>query len=264
MSNQAKLTIWGIALFIILVIVIAFFPIVIVGAGERGVVFNNSTGIENRVLSEGTHFRIPFVEQVINMPVRTQATTFEENAGTQDSQSIDVKLTVNWHLDPAYVSWIYNNIGNNDVVISNVLTNNTQDAVKAAISKHAALDIQKNRDVVSASAESILQQKLLRYHLVVDNLSLTNINFSAQFNTAVEEAQAAQQEAKKAQYQVITAQNNAQSAIAEAEGRAKAQQVVQQTLTPQILEQLWIAKWDGKLPTYSTSQLPFPVFTPGQ
>jgi regulator of protease activity HflC (stomatin/prohibitin superfamily) len=80
----ARYVMGGVAAFILLILVISFFPIVVVPAGERGVVFNNQSGIENRILGEGTHFRTPLLEQVIDMPIRTQATNFDETAGTQD------------------------------------------------------------------------------------------------------------------------------------------------------------------------------------
>src|SRR5690349_11303600 len=91
---------------VIIFIIMALLPFTIIGAGQRGVVFNNVSGVENRILGEGIHFRTPFVESVIKMPIQTQATTFKENAGSSDSQTIDVEVTVNWHLDPASVNHV--------------------------------------------------------------------------------------------------------------------------------------------------------------
>lgn len=248
----------GAAGFIALFIVIANFPIVRIGAGERGVVFNNFSGLENRILDEGTHFRIPFVENVIAMPVRTQANNFEENAGTSDSQIVDVKLTLNWHLDPSKVNKIYQTVGNNDAVISTILTNNTQDAVKQATSKYVALDIQRNRDNVAAKALYLLQAKVKRYGVFIDGLSLTNINFSAQFNQAVENAQTASQNAIAAENKVKQVQAEAEAAIAKAKGEAEAQRLQQQTLTAELLQKYAIDKWDGHFPQYfGAGALPF-------
>lgn len=264
MNNQekiptgAKLIGWGILAFFLLIIIIVAWPLAGVGAGERGVVFNNISGVEPRILGEGTHFRIPFVESVIVIPVKTLATNFEENAGTQDSQSIDVKVTVNWHLDPAQVNKVYQQIGNQDAVESTVLRNNTQDSVKASVSKYQALDIQKNRDTVATRAQDLLQKKVTRYHVIIDNLSLTNVNFSSDFNAAVEQAQVAQQKAKQAEYDVQRVKNEAQSAIAQAQGQAEAQKEVQQSLTPQLLQKMAIEKWNGVLPPqYGSAPLPF-------
>jgi prohibitin 1 len=249
-NDNIKLVFGGMAVVLILIFVIAFFPIVVVGAGERGVVFNNISGLEDRILGEGTHTRIPFVESVITMPIRTQATKFQENAGTSDSQTINLNVTVNWHLDPAKVNKIYQSIGNDDSVVSKVLTPNTQDAVKAATSKYVALDIQRNRDNVSTRALELLQTKVKRYDVVIDSLSITNINFGSEFNAAIEQAQVAQQNAKRAEYDVVRVQNEAKSAIAKATGEAEAQRLQQQSLTPELLQKMAIEKWKGEFPTY--------------
>jgi prohibitin 1 len=265
MNNTVKLTIAGIAGFLILIFVLLFFPIVVVGAGQRGVVFNNFSGVESRILGEGTHTRTPFVENVISMPVRTQATQFEENAGSSDSQTVDVKLTVNWHLDPSKVNKIYQDIGNTDAVVSRVLTPNTQDSVKAAISKYVALDIQRNRDNVSAHAQDLLSKKLKRYDVLVDNLSITNIQFSSEFNVAVEQAQVANQNALAAENKVRQTKAEANSAIAKATGEAEAQRLQQQTLTPQLLNKMAIEKWNGQFPQYfGGGVLPFLNLPSGQ
>ena len=93
---------------------------------------------------------------------------------------------------------------------------------------------------------------------------LSSINFSQQFNQAIEDAQVQQQKAKAAEYAVKTATNNAAAAVATAQGQADSQKLVQQTLTPEILEKLWIEKWNGVLPQYSTANLPIPVFNIGR
>jgi len=159
-------------------------------------------------------------------------------------------VTVNWHLDPSRVNRVYQGVGDIDAVVSRVLTNNVQDAVKASVSKYAALEFQKNRENVRSIAQDILQTKVKKYDVVIDNLSFTNINFSGDFNAAVEQAQVAQQKAKQAEYDVQRIKNEAQSAIAKANGEAEAQRQVQQSLTPELLQKLAIERWDGKLPTY--------------
>lgn len=250
-----KLLIGGILLFIGFIILIFIFPVVVIGAGQRGVVFNNGSGVENRILGEGVHFRMPLIESVHSMNIRTQATTFDEKgadaAGTADSQQIDLKVTLNWHLDPNQVNKVYQSVGDNNDVINNVLTNNVQDAIKQSVSKYQALEVQKNRDTVARTALELLQIKVKPYHVIIENLSLTNINFSAEFNTAVEQAQVAQQDAKKAQYKVVQVTNEANAAIAKAKGEAEAQRQVQQSLTPELLQKMAIEKWNGALPQYS-------------
>lgn len=262
-KNTNKLIILGIVAFIAFIIVIVNFPIVVVGAGERGVVFNNVNGVEDRILGEGTHFRQPFIESVHTLSVKTQATPFTEQAGTSDSQVVQVNITVNWHLDPSRVNKVYQNIGDLDAVTTRVLTNNVQDAVKAQTSKYVALDIQRNRDKVAANALDSLQKKVKKYDVIIENLSITNINFADEFNAAVENAQRATQDAIAAQNKVKQVQAEAQAAIAKAQGEAEAQKQVQTSLTPELLQKLWIEKWNGVLPSTELGSTA-PVFNLGK
>lgn len=249
-NNGIKIVGLIVAAIVVIFLFFTLLPFTIIGAGERGVVFNNFSGIENRILGEGIHFRMPLVESVIKMPIQTQAANFKENAGSSDSQSIEVDVTVNWHLDPSRVNRVYQTVGDIDAVVARVLTNNSQDAVKASVSKYAALEFQKNRENVRSSAQDLLQAKVKKYNVIIDNLSFTNINFSAEFNAAVEQAQVAQQKAKQAEYDVQRVTNEAQAAIAKAKGEAEAQKQVQQSLTPELLQKLFIERWNGVLPSY--------------
>lgn len=58
------------------------------------------------------------------------------------------------------------------------------------------------------------------------------------------------QEAQKAENEVKVAEAQAQKLVVQAKAEKEANELRQQALSPQILEQMWIDKWDGKLPVY--------------
>ena len=261
-GTGATVTIVLIALALLFVLFLIVNPFVQVGPGERGVVMNWGQ-VQSQIMGEGLHMRVPFMQTVQIMSVRTQKSEWSESgadsAGTKDSQRVDVKVTVNWHIDPAKVNSLYQSVGNVDAINSTILDNNVKEALKASTAQYEALDIQKNRDVVVEKTHIALQAKVKSYGIKIDGVSLTNINFSNDFNNAVEMAQVAQQKAKQAEYDVKTAQNEAQSAIAKAEGLAKAQAFQVQSLTPELLQAKALEKWNGVLPVtmLSGSTLPF-------
>jgi len=250
--TNIKLFSLGVIILIILIVGIANFPFVWVAAGHRAVVYNTMTG-SKRVIDEGTAFRAPFVETVSDINVQTQKTDLPAaEAGTFDSQIVTVDVTVNWHIDPGHVADVYDQIGSNlDTIQSTVFLNTTQDAIKASTSKYKALDIQKNRDKVAAGTLTLLQKKVAKYHIIVDGLSITNIAFSSQFRAAIESAAEATQHATQATNEEQVAIANKVITQTNADAQAYQQKVVQQTLTPELLQKMWIEKWDGKLPTYN-------------
>jgi regulator of protease activity HflC (stomatin/prohibitin superfamily) len=117
MNNQIKLAVGGIVGFIILVVVLVNFPIVVVGAGERGVVFNSVQGIKKDVLGEGMHFRMPFIETVTKVSVQIHADHLDKiEAGSKDNnQTVYYKVTTNWNIDPDSVEKFYQEQSSSDV-----------------------------------------------------------------------------------------------------------------------------------------------------
>ena len=52
-----------------LLFVVAMMSFTTVAAGERGVVFSRIGGVQDRILTEGWQFKVPFVENIIHMDV---------------------------------------------------------------------------------------------------------------------------------------------------------------------------------------------------
>ena len=77
-------------------------------------------------------------------------------------------------------------------------------------------------------------------------MDLLQINFSERFREAVEAKQVAVQEAKRAEFEAIRAQRQADARVYLARGQAQAQQLLQSGLTPEILEHEAIGRFDFK------------------
>lgn len=214
-----------------------------VGTGYRGVVtsWGKPTG---ETKTEGISFLFPFSGlDVIPMNVQTQADSIETAARSKDSQIVKTSVTVNFHLDPAHVIDIYDQL--RDEEKDRVLDPTVHNAVTAATGKFKAQDLVANRDAVAAAIDRELRAKMAPYHIIIEQVLVTNIAFDHNFQQAVEQTMTAQQE-------LATAKIDALKAKATAEGAASAQQAQKQTLTPLILQKAWIDKWDGHLPTVTS------------
>ena len=92
------------------IIIILSESVVIVQAGHRGVVLYLGA-VENRVLGEGVHFIISFAEQVIPLEVRTLKYQAEATAASNDLQQVQTVIALNYHLNPADVNKVYQQLG---------------------------------------------------------------------------------------------------------------------------------------------------------
>ena len=243
---------------IFLIIVILFFsPIVIIGAGRRGVVFNSATGVENRILGEGVHFVVPLLETVTTVSVRVQRTDVKAEAASKDLQAVYTDIVVNWHLDASKVNKIYQEIGDEESVIQRIIIPAVNEVVKAATAQKTASEVLSRRTELKADIDSLLSERLVKHAVILDDVSITNADFSPEFNKAVEQKQVAQQEAERAVFKAQEASQTAQATINLAKGEAEANRLKQQSLTSDLLELRAIEKWDGKLPQVTSGATPF-------
>ena len=72
---------WTIITILVLIFVIPNF-VILVGAGQRAVIFNRITGMEQRVLEEGVQFVVPLIQQTTIYNVREISYIFSDKTGT--------------------------------------------------------------------------------------------------------------------------------------------------------------------------------------
>ena len=243
--NLAPYIVGGIV-FIIAALILR--PFTIVGAGERGVMMRFGK-VQDAILNEGIHPILPIVASVKTLSVRVQKTDLKADAASKDLQSITTDLAVNWNVDPAKVNQIFQQIGDEEQIVTSILSPAISEVLKAATSKKTAEEIITKRTELKTEIDNSLKKRLEPYGVIVRDVSLINFGFSPEFSKAIEAKQIAEQEAKQAEFTVKKATQDAQAQINRAKGQAESQRLQRQTLTPEILQQQAIEKWNGQFPT---------------
>ncbi len=243
---------------IVLLIALLFSSFISIGPGERGVLFNIRSGVQKSIsLDEGIHFIIPYYERVYIYSIRVAKEEFQTEASSQDLQAVQVMAVVNFHLDPQQVATICQEVGSQ--YTSRIIKPSVEESVKAVVAKYNATELISKRPEVKAKAQEILIERLADYHILVDDLSLTDFVFSQEFKKAIEAKQVAEQQALQRKYELQKAQKDAEimiaeaegkkkSRIAEAQGEAEAQRLLQKSITSGVIELRRIEKWNGTLP----------------
>ena len=119
-------------------------------------------------------------------------------------------------------------------------------------SKYNAEEIITKREELKQKIDEDLMVRLAKYNVVLNEVSIVNVDFSPEYNTAIEQKQVAQQNALKAEYEKQQATIDAQKVVIQAQAQATAQQLLQSSLTNEIVSKMWIEKWNGVLPTTMT------------
>lgn len=236
-----------IAVSILFAFVLVSGGFVTVGAGQRGVLMTWGA-VQAGVLEPGLHLKIPFAQSVAKMDVQVQNSQDAETAASLDLQDVTTTVATNWHILPADAEWVYQHIGNESALVAKIIKPAISNSVKAVTAHYNAEDLITHRDQVRAQIEAQITEELKPYRLMVDSVNITDFHFSEQFAQAIEQKQVAQQRAQQAQYELQKARVLADQKIVEAHAQSEAQKLLQQTITPEIIQQQAVAKWDGHLP----------------
>jgi regulator of protease activity HflC (stomatin/prohibitin superfamily) len=239
--------------FLFFLILVLLNPFTVVNAGERGVVLRFGE-VQNKILGEGLHLIIPVVDTVVKLNVRIQKQDIPTEASSKDLQEVFTDVALNWHILPEKANFVFQTIGDESKIINGIITPSSEEIFKAVIAQYTAEEMITKRNNVKAEIDSLLTQRLKQYNIEVDDIALITVHFSQRFTEAVEAKQIAEQEAKKAGFMALKALKEAERTINLARGEAVAHEIIQQTLTPEILQKQAIEKWNGSLPLVIDSQ----------
>lgn len=107
-----------------------------------------------------------------------------------------------------------------------ILPSVSNEILKAVVAEYKAEELIQKRDAVSARIFQLMQDKVDQFGLVLEDLSLVDIQFGKEFMLAVEQKQVAQQEAERFKYVVLESEQKKLAAIVRAEGEAESAKLI--------------------------------------
>ena len=240
-----------IAVVVVLVFLFAK-PWVEVGPGQRGVVLNFGA-VQDNVLGEGLHFRIPVVQEVILLDVRVQKVVTDRIAASSDLQDVTSSIALNYHLIPDKANIVYQTIGIS--YRERIIDPAILEVVKAVSARYSAEELITKRPQVSEAMRTSLMERLERYNIEVDAFSIVAFSFSKVFTEAIEAKQTAEQLALKAKRDLERVKIEAEQKVTAAKAEAESLRLQRANISPDLIELRKIEanlkaieKWDGILP----------------
>lgn len=229
-----------------------------VDAGQRGIVL--SFGSVSKVVEPGLNFRTPIRDRIVLVDVKTQKAHAPANAGTKDLQNVDTQVALNYHVNADKLEEIYSKTGLD--VETKIIDPRIQEVVKAVIAKYSAEQLLSMREAVKNEIAASLRRSIAEYYIVVEDIQITNFQFSASFNAAIEAKQTAEQQAMKAENDLKRIEVEAKQTIATAQAEAEKIRIQAEAIQKQggkeYVQLKAIEKWNGALPTYMGGDAPIP------
>ncbi len=214
--------------------------------------------------------------------------TTRYDAASKDLQAVHVDMVLNYRLMPDRAPDVYKSIGLGYTSV--IVDPAAQEVLKAQTAMHNAAEILVRRQAIKSDVQTGITQWLAKYGVELKEASLANIRFDANYEKAIEAKQIEEQKAEQKRYELIQAQRQAEIAAATAKGKgdaareeargvAEARRLkgdaeaaynarVAASLTPVLIQQQYLARWDGRLPQYTlggSGAVPFlQIPTPGE
>jgi regulator of protease activity HflC (stomatin/prohibitin superfamily) len=268
-----------------LVFVFSIFRIIPAGHVGVKVLFGE---VEPVPLREGLNLVWNPLYDIVIMDTRVQKHTTRYDAASKDLQAVHVDMVLNYRLMPDRAPDVYKSIGLN--YSSVIVDPAAQEVLKAQTATHNAAEILVRRQANKTDVQAGITEWLAKYGVELKEASLANIRFDANYERAIEAKQIEEQKAEQKRYELIQAQRQAEIAAATAKGKGDAAREeargvaealrlkgdaeaaynarVAASLTPVLIQQQYLARWDGRLPQYTMGgggAVPFiQIPTPGE
>jgi len=218
-----------------------------VHSGEVGVKVRFGKASQNPV-SEGIAFRVPFIEKIVKMNIKVQKSQVDTSSSSKDLQEVDMAIAVNYNVLKENAVELYTSIGLDYAQV--VLQPAIEESVKDVTSRYTAEQLITMRSEVSKECKEKLSSKVSRYGIEIIDFNIINFSFSDEFDRAIERKQVAAQEVLTKQQELEIQKIEAEKITVTAEAQKKANELLQESLTDEILMEHFIEKWDGKMPEY--------------
>lgn len=243
--------------------------VAVIPANSVGIVYNAFHGTSEETLSEGWHLKSPF-DKIYKISTEIQTISVEGlTTQTRDAQYVDSSLDIKVKVNSSNAYLIFKQFKTLDNMSKMLIAPTAQRALEQITTKYNVMDILgEKRNEIYELLEASMTSELEKYGVDFDSISIVDMNAGDAIEKAITDEAVAKKavetaeqellktetEAKKqiktAQAEKEAAEIKAETKIIEAEAEKKANELLQQSLTDAILNQMWIEKWDGKVPTY--------------
>lgn len=273
------------AAILIFVIVVFLFCTVRIPAGYVGVVYNMNGGISDKTLSQGFHIVAPTQNvTTYSIGIEQSYLTSGKDGDSEDNESFEVPsndgkgltvdMTFTYRYDADRVADTFTRFkGQSGKDVKNsFIKPNIMSWTKEVTAKYSVIDLLGDkRASLNSELTDYLKAKFEPYGIVIESVSLINIDPDEETRSAVQKKVNAQQDLElakieqqtanvnaekekevaitKANQEKETAQINAEAKLIEAQAEAESNRLIAQSLTPELIEKQKYEKWDGKLPT---------------
>lgn len=233
-------------------LVVLFGCFTMVPANSVGIRYNPfNGGTQEKTLGEGFYGKNP-LEKIYVLSTKVEEFKFANiSIQTKDSQYVNSVLQVQARIDGSKASEYFKKHGNNKLDdIQSIIANTLQKEFEKVTTTYNIMEVlgEKRDEIVNKTLINV-RDELLKDGILVDRIVLVDTDAGKDVEQAIKNEAIAKKNAEAAVYKKQQAQTEGEAKVIEAQKSKEANELLNKTLTDEILLQQFIDKWDGKLPT---------------
>lgn len=199
-----------------------------VDGGQRVVVLNMLSGVEEKVRGEGTHFKVPWLMQPKWYNIRLRPKLIQTTTGTKDLQMVTIHVRMLFKPDVQGLPTIHKTLGED--YDERVIPSIANEVMKATIAQYNAEQLLTHREQVSREIREAIVARAGQFNILMDDVAITHLTYGKEFARAIEEKQVAEQDAERQKFIVMRSEQERQATVIRSEGEAEAAKMISQAL----------------------------------
>lgn len=190
-----------------------------VDQGERAVVLRNGALVRNE--EPGFHIKTPWIEDYHTISVRSEIKEFEnESVYSRDQQAATMTFSINYSANPDMVDEIYSEYGSLENAFIRKIDRQARTKMKEVFGRYNAVNAIQERAKFGAEVAQAIQAIDTGGVLRIENVQISNIDFSDAYENSVEQRMLAEVQVQKLQQMNEQEKVNAEIAVTKANAAA--------------------------------------------
>ncbi|MBS3797083.1 MULTISPECIES: SPFH domain-containing protein [unclassified Pseudoalteromonas] len=219
-------------IFVVLVLLlVGFKSMYTVDEGHVGIIKRFGEATEQ--VNPGLHTKIPFVDTVEMLEIRTRKNVEKLRAATHEQMPLTAEVSINWTVNREEAFDLFKSYGGLTQFESRILDPKLRSATKDALARYKAEELIQNRSQVIARIEELLLEEMKSYPVKLDSAQIEDLVLPPKYiqsietkqtekNLAAAEKHKLERQNLQAQQEVNTANAQRDAAKAKADGLAYA------------------------------------------
>lgn len=181
--------------------------------------------LENKVLNEGIHFKIPFMQKIEEVSIRPISNDYPIEVGrdgaiTKDNQTIGADVELFYRYDENKLVSMWKNYG--EAKIEAITKSILRESFKEVIGKYTIYDVAQQQEEIRTAAVKIVATKIEKYPISFVDLKIGNYDWSEDFDIQIKQTMIRSQQVKQGEQDLMLTEKEQQKKVKIAESEKQA------------------------------------------